>query len=78
MACRVGITTNPDRRMREWLGKHPHLTNWRVVGPYRTRKEAQDAESVLAFQLNCHSSHGGDNPDDSSAPWWLYTFDYDH
>ena len=78
MACRVGITTDPDQRKTEWLREHPHLTNWRVMGPYSTREKAQHAESALAFQLNCDSSHGGNDPDDSSASWWLYTFDYDH
>lgn len=73
MACRVGITTDPERREQEWRNKYPRLRNWGVAGPYRTREKAQQAENRLADRHGCRSHQGGR---DARGPWYVYKFHY--
>lgn len=74
MACRVGITTNPERRKEEWKREHPRLRNWkqRKVG---SREKAQKIEDRIAIRRNCSAHHGGSSPN-KRKPWYVYCFEH--
>lgn len=74
MPCRVGITTDLERRHQEWLQKYPDLRNWEEHGPYPSRDHAQQIENSLASQRNCISHPGGREPE--NGPWFVYYFEY--
>jgi len=73
MPCRVGITTDPDARRAFWDNQVIGLTNWRILGKYRIRAEAQQYETQYASRYGCHASPGGA---DAPGPWYVYRFDY--
>ncbi len=81
MPCRVGITTDPENRKKDWERQVVGLTNWRkeFVG---SKEDAQQKEYLwqLACNLNqlhgeCHAHPGGGDPD--KYGWWVYEFDYE-
>lgn len=74
MACRIGITTDPDRRQQEWLRDYPSMSNWTLWGPYATKSEAQQVESSQAAISNCEAHPGGSGP--MYADWYVYYFEY--
>ena len=74
MTCQVGITTDPDRRRREWEGERPSLRNWQILGHYPSRTTAQQAENREARRRGCNSGVGGSGPE--RALWYVYRFDY--
>ena len=74
MACRIGMTTNPGERKRHWEGEYPALCNWMILGRYKTRSEALQAEITLAQQHGCVSVSDGDG--DENDDWVVYKFDY--
>ena len=74
MACRVGITTDPERRRQEWLADYPHMRNWRIVATYPTRSQAQRAENELSQRQGCMASPGGAG--NEYAHWSVYYFEY--
>ena len=74
MACRVGMTTNPGRRKREWEREHPTLRNWTILGRYKTKTKAQQVEKMLAKRHGCVFYPGGDG--DENDNWVVYKFDY--
>ena len=76
MHCRVGITTDPIGRKKAWKSEYPKMKNWKESGPYSNRKVAQTVESMLASLHGCDSHHGGREPDNPSAKWYVYRFDY--
>jgi len=53
MACRIGITTNPGKRRRDWEGEYSNLRNWQILERHRTKSAAQQAETRLARQHGC-------------------------
>jgi len=73
MICRVGITTNLERRKKEWKAEHSDMQNWEEFGPFDSREDAQKWEDS---QTGCEKSGGGDNPDDPTAKWSGYRFSY--
>ena len=74
MACRVGITTDPQRRKREWKAEHPRLWNWRILSRYYSKTAAQRRETAEANRRSCVSRPGGAGPED--ATWFVYYFEY--
>ena len=74
MACQVGITTDPDRRKREWQSERPSLRNWRIVSTHRTKSAAQKKESEVAGNSGCNAHAGGSGPE--NATWHVYRFTY--
>ncbi len=73
MPCRVGITTDPERRKAYWESKVYGLTNWRLLKSYRSRAKAQEHEERYAARYNCQASPGGN---DAGGTWHVYRFDY--
>ena len=74
MACRVGITTDPDRRKEEWKLEYPNLQGWEIIGKHRTKSAAQAQEDREAEERGCVSSQGGADAD--GATWFVYYFRY--
>lgn len=75
MPCRVGITTDPDRRKADWDRHVVGLRNWKIVGKHRSKSAAQKAETVYARQSGCVSKPGGGGQE--RATWYVYRFTYD-
>ncbi len=73
MPCRVGMTTDPETRRTYWESQVVGLTNWRILGKYSRREEAQQHESQYASKYGCRAHAGGA---DATAPWYVYRFDY--
>jgi len=73
MPCRVGMTTDPESRRAFWENQVIGLTNWRILGKYRSRSEAQQHEIQYASRYGCHASPGGA---DAPGLWYVYRFDY--
>jgi len=71
MSCYAGITQDPGRRKAEHLREHPNMTNWKVVGQFNTKAEAQAWENQ---QTQCDRHPGGGGTGDGF--WYGYTFDY--
>ena len=76
MACRVGITTDSDTRKRAWEAEYPQMENWTVLGPFDSKEAAQKKETELAEDRGCEAHPGGREPDDPSAKWYVYSFDF--
>ena len=68
------MTTDPDRREKDWQRKYPGLRNWTILGQYSSKSAAQKRESLEARRLGCASSPGGDGPE--AATWHVYYFQY--
>ena len=75
MACRVGITTDPEERKRYWQSRYRSLRNWRIVGQYNSKTKAQQEETRLAKIWGCEASPGGVGPE--YAVWYVYAFEHD-
>ena len=74
MACRVGITTDPGTRRKEWEAAHPDLTDWRILAERPTKTEAQRAGETEALRAGCVAEAGAYGPE--SARWFVYYFRY--
>lgn len=74
MACRIGMTTDPDERKRYWESKIPSMFGWKIFGHYQSKTEAQNAETDLAHQYGCVAFPGGGGPE--IADWVVYGFQY--
>ena len=74
MACRVGITTDPEGRKAYWQGQHPYLYDWRIEGTYGTKSQAQAVENQIAAQRGCVAYPGGAGAE--YATWYVYSFQY--
>lgn len=74
MACRVGITTDPDRRKKEWEQEFPELSHWTVLSWHYTKTDAQQAEGAAAERYGCEAHHGGGG--DEHDRWAVYFFNY--
>ena len=73
MPCRVGITTNPTERKAYWERQVIGLSNWRILGTYPSKQEAQAHETRYAASSGCQAHAGGP---DASGTWSVYRFDY--
>ena len=74
MACRVGMTTDPEERRKHWEGQHPTLRNWTILSRHSTKTAAQAAETREAKDRGCVSGSGGGGPE--VAQWSVYYFTY--
>ena len=73
MPCRVGITTNPERRKREWASKLHGMRGWRILKSCTNRKQAQRLEREYAVKYGCKAYGGGNR---AKGPWCVYKFEY--
>ena len=74
MACRIGITTDPQERKRFWQRQHRFVRNWQIISTHRTKTAAQRQERALAARYGCVSHPGGAGPE--RATWYVYYFEY--
>lgn len=76
MPCRVGMTTRPQTREKEWQAVVTGFKNWRILERVDGRDEAQRLENHYAKQYGCKASGGGDDPDKPGDKWFVYRFEY--
>jgi len=74
MPCRIGMATDPDERKDEWKREYPNLRNWEILGWFKTKSAAQQAETRLARQHGCVAEPGGSGAEHDD--WCVYKFDY--
>jgi hypothetical protein len=77
MGCRVGITTDPERRQSEWETVYKNLRQWQILGTYAKREDAQALETKTAEEHGCEASPGGNEPDNPNVQWSVYHFYHD-
>ena len=78
--CRIGITTRPDERYKEWKRYYEKqgkkIISWTILSKHFIRNYAQQMETKIAKEQNCVSSSGGRNP--KIALWWfVYKLEYE-
>ena len=74
MPCRIGITTDPQGRKRQWEAQHPNLSGWDVLRVCNSKADAQNWENHLAQQHGCVAEPGGAGAE--NATWYVYKFNY--
>ena len=74
MACRVGITTQPETRKRRWQSRYQRLWRWEIIDRYRSKSAAQKREIQKANEHGCDYHPGGSGPE--RATWHVYHFYY--
>lgn len=72
-SCRVGITTDPDRRKTEWELKYPNLHDWKILHRGLSKTEAQTRETEESRARGCDSGPGGRESEDDKK-WSVYYF----
>jgi len=74
MACRVGMTTDPEGRRQYWKSKHRNFRNWTILHRTRSKARAQQLESREAEARNCEYHPGGGGPD--FGDWYVDYFQF--
>lgn len=74
MACRLGITTDPETRRRHWQGERPGLRNWQILHTANSKTRALQLENEEASRRACQASPGGAG--EENATWHVYYFKY--
>lgn len=69
MACRIGISKNPQERIDYWKKQEGH-THGGVLVKYLTYNEAQTRETKEATSRGCRSAPGGDPGSDRNKRVW--------
>ena len=69
MACRVGMSTNPQGRIQYWKDKEGH-TRSEILASNLTYEKAQARENSEAKARGCRSSPGG--ADVPGRVWSVY------
>lgn len=73
MPCRVGITTNPQERKAYWQNQVVGFSDWKILGTYATKQQAQEHEDRHAKRYGCTAHAGGP---DTPGQWHVYKFNY--
>ena len=73
MGCRVGISTNPEQRKKDWENEYEGFSDWQILAGPLSRDEAQKKEDEIAKERGCEAHHGGDEPDVNTG-WFVYYF----
>ena len=69
MACRIGITTNPQPRIDYWKRQEGH-TRSRILAKNLTYDAAQARETREAAKRGCRSAPGGDPGSNRNRRVW--------
>jgi hypothetical protein len=77
--CRIGMTTRPKERRKEWERayeeKGKKIYDWEILRDgIKDKATAQKIETKLAEECGCKSSPGGNDPDDPDVTWAIYKF----
>ena len=75
MACRVGMTTNPEERRQYWQRRYPYtFRNWVVLARNLTYDVAASTEDAVARRDGCAAEPGG--PRIPGNVWSVYRFEH--
>ena len=74
MPCRVGITTDPERRRHEWQERFPALHHWQILACGLTKHDAQIRQTLEAIRHGCAHAPIGSEVENTS--WSVYYFEY--
>ncbi len=74
MRKRVGITTDPEQRRKDWEKEYPTLRDWNIVKRELTYEEAQALENVYKSTKEYEGHEGG--PPKAGRVYSVYTFSY--
>ena len=78
ISCRIGMTTNPNRRKKEWERKYRKqgntIVSWNILNNYNSKTFAQEFETKEAKKQNCEAHPGGKGPE--KAIWYIYKLEY--
>lgn len=78
MGCRIGMTTNSERRKEDWKTVYRNLRDWEILYGPTTKDRAQEIETRLSEEYGCESHPGGDDPNAGLlAQWYVYGFNHD-
>ena len=69
MACRIGMSTDPEERIRYWKNEEGH-TDHEILASNLLYREAQVLEESEANARGCRQEAGG--PDKEGAVWSVY------
>lgn len=73
MDYRIGITTRPDERKKEWQKVYPHLREWVILDQVDSKKLAKEQELRLARLMDCIPSDP-DRITEKGRLWYVYRF----
>lgn len=75
MACRVGITRRPEYRRRYWAARSKNMWNWRLEGPFPSKRSARLHEESEAARHGCALTMTPFGPEYGN--WYVFHFEYD-
>jgi len=83
MACRIGITTDPEGRRSYWQNQAPGFANWEILEVFRSKPAAKEYETQYALRHGCHGALSDLDPPVTAKErqpehewWYVYHFDY--
>ena len=78
VSCRIGITTNLERRKKEWMNRYKKegkiVKNWIVLSVHESKSSAQEVETREAKLQNCEAHPGGRGSE--KEIWYVYKIEY--
>lgn len=74
MLCKIGITTNPDKKLKYWQKKHSRVVNWNILETCETKSQARAKELQWAHRRRCETVPA--DKGDENATWHIYRFEY--
>lgn len=75
MACRIGITRRPEYRRRYWAARSQDMRNWRIEGPFPSKRSARLHEESEAARRGCVLTMTPFGPEYGN--WYVFHFEYD-
>jgi len=77
MGCRIGITTNPEQRKKDWQEdyKYRKFRSWKIIQTFRSKTAAQKWENEEKESSGCVAHAGGSGSE--IATWSGYKFFFD-
>ncbi len=83
MPCKVGITTNPERRRLYWQERTTGFAKWEILEVFRSKAAAKEYETAYALRHKCEAvPSSSDTPSRGREPtiegewWYVYHFEY--
>ena len=73
MKKRVGMTTDPEKRLQFWKSLYSSLYNWKIQKTQLTYDEAQDLEKYYEMMGYERGAGGGYV---AGRVWCVYTFEH--
>lgn len=69
MACRIGMSTEPEERIAYWMEKEGH-TDSEILAYGLTYDEAEEREAEEGRKHQCHYAGGGERV--AGRVWYVY------